>query len=173
MLYFDGICIIFTEVAIFLMELATFFSYISEKRKKQIDLFISNIIQFKSIKLHVLIRLSPLTPRIVTDCKGILDGLRAGADKIKNPKLALARTWRLIAFILEEDFEEAANLLTWMPAHTDVSSIGRVLDSNGAKITPVMWRANRLVDAYAKIAARPRRLQADVFKKLKAYSQLV
>ena len=121
----------------------------------------------------VVLGLNPFMPTVVTDCKGILDGLKAGANKISSPKLALARTWRLIANILEGNFKEAAESLTWMPAHTTVSSIGKALDSNGDTITPVMWRANRLVDAYAKLAARPKRLHTSVFKELAAFTQLV
>ena len=44
--------------------------------------------------------------------------------------------------------------LTWMPAHKPVSSIGHVKKSNGKVITAVEWRANRLVDGLAKLAAK-------------------
>ena len=48
--------------------------------------------------------------------------------------------------------------LKWMPAHGATNTIGRELDSNGHTLTTVEWRANRLVDALAKMAAKQRRL---------------
>ena len=49
--------------------------------------------------------------------------------------------------------------LRWMPAHTAEGSIGRVTTSDGTMLTALEWRANRLVDALAKSAAVPNRLQ--------------
>ena len=40
-----------------------------------------------------------------------------------------------------------------MPAHGAIHTIGNVTKSNGAAITSIDWRANRLVDALAKLAA--------------------
>ena len=41
----------------------------------------------------------------------------------------------------------------WMPAHTSTSSVGEVKLSNGERLSMVDWRANRLVDALAKMSA--------------------
>ena len=46
-----------------------------------------------------------------------------------------------------------AKKLVWMPAHQGVGAIGTALKSNGRPITPLEWRANRLVDAIAKFEA--------------------
>ena len=45
-----------------------------------------------------------------------------------------------------------------MPAHGAVHTIGGARDSRGQPITPVMWRANRLVDLLAKSAAAAQRV---------------
>ena len=43
--------------------------------------------------------------------------------------------------------------LTWMPAHTTPKCVGEVKLSSGARLTMLHWRANRLVDALAKLSA--------------------
>ena len=43
--------------------------------------------------------------------------------------------------------------MVWVPAHTSPSSIGEVKRSDGARLTHVDWRANRLADGLAKQAA--------------------
>ena len=60
-----------------------------------------------------------------------------------------------------------------MPAHGAVDTIGRSLDSNGSEITAVEWRANRLVDALAKMAAQEGRLPSALFKLIEAASESV
>ena len=41
----------------------------------------------------------------------------------------------------------------WQPAHCSRASVGQIRLSNGSRITPADWRANRLVDKLAKDAA--------------------
>ena len=48
-----------------------------------------------------------------------------------------------------------------MPAHGAQCSIGRALMSNRVPISPIHWRANRLVDLLAKSVARPWRIKED------------
>ena len=43
--------------------------------------------------------------------------------------------------------------LVWMPAHQPLRAIDSETLSNGNLLTGVDWRANRLVDALAKMAA--------------------
>ena len=75
-----------------------------------------------------------------------------GMPDIKGPQAAtipskkLGRTWRMVAHNLDNDFEGAARNTTWMPSHGAVGTIRQTLDSNGAAISSIMWRANRLVD---------------------------
>ena len=51
-----------------------------------------------------------------------------------------------------------------MPAHGAVHTIGNVLKSYGCPITAIDWRANRLVDALAKAAARETRVHPAAMK---------
>ena len=73
-------------------------------------------------------------------------------------KRALARTWRMIVQVLDGDFTLARGMVTWMPAHGSVASIGCAKDSRSRPVDATMWRANRLVDLLAKAAAAPHRL---------------
>ena len=97
-------------------------------------------------------------PLVVTDCLGILNGLKAGAGKVTGPKSKLARTWCLIAPTLDFDLQTAADRVTWMPAHTSQAAVGHAKDSKGNRISSIWWRANRLVDFLAKSAASPLRV---------------
>ena len=104
--------------------------------------------------------LTPCLPAIVTDCKGILDGLQASPPHMCSSRMALARTWKMVVQALDGSFEAAQQRVTWMPAHGSAASIGDARDSNGKCIDAVMWRANRLVDVLAKRAAARSRLPA-------------
>ena len=44
----------------------------------------------------------------------------------------------MISHALDGQFEEAANLLVWMPSHIAVASIGASKDSKGCPITPLL-----------------------------------
>ena len=52
--------------------------------------------------------------------------------------------------------------LLWMPAHTSRLTASTAGKSDGSRLSYVDWRANRLVDALAKAAARTRRLPAEL-----------
>jgi hypothetical protein len=112
-------------------------------------------------------------PAIVTDCKGILDSLRWAPQTLTSHDKALARTWSMIRVRLDDDLQQLAKQLTWMPCHTAQSSIGVTLDSAGRPITATMWRANRLVDALAKRAAGQYRLPAWAVRRIEQAKQLV
>ena len=60
-----------------------------------------------------------------------------------------------------------------MPSHENAQAIGRALDSDGIAITPVMWRANRLVDILAKMAAGHERIPTFITSQVGAAAKLV
>lgn len=122
--------------------------------------------------LYFVAALSPFLPAIVTDCKGLLDGLQTSPQHVCSSCMALARTWRMVSEVLDGSFEEAKHLVTWMPSHGSAASIGHARDSNGRSIDPVMWRANRLVDVLAKHAAAKCRLPPWALSRVQDASKL-
>ncbi len=105
--------------------------------------------------LHQVLAQSEFVPCMRTDCLALIATAAAGVTRATNPRKQLARTWSLIAHILDGDLQQLANhcMLVWMPAHNSPSAIGEVKLSNGARVTHVDWRANRLADGLAKLAA--------------------
>ncbi len=101
--------------------------------------------------------------------------LSKGKVAATNAKSPLARIWARIYGTLECTMcsEDLLQKLKWMPAHGAVSTIGRVLDSNGSRITSVEWRANRLVDALAKAAAQPDRVPPQLIELIDAAAEAV
>ncbi len=103
---------------------------------------------------YIVVQLSPFFPYVTTDCKGVLDTLHAGKDRATAATSTIARIWNAIFGVLDDcsgsgiDYKK----LVWMPAHGAVHTIHNALKSNGRPITPIDWRANRLVDACAKHA---------------------
>ena len=112
-------------------------------------------------------------PQVVTDCKGVLDTLTAGATAATSHDKRLARVWTMTAQQLDGDFSVAATRTVWMPAHGAAHTIGVARDSRGQPITALMWRANRLVDLLAKRAAAPDRVCASVMRGLDECKQYV
>ena len=68
---------------------------------------------------------------------------------------------------------EGSNRLVWMPAHTTIASVGEVKMSNGSRLTTVDWRANRLVDALAKLSALEAQYLPAAIKLLKSAEKAV
>ena len=56
--------------------------------------------------------MSPALPRVVTNCKGILDTLAEGFHAATGPKRRLARIWNMIGQNLNEDFESVTEMVT-------------------------------------------------------------
>ena len=108
---------------------------------------------FSTIQGH-----SPTDLAAGTDCKGMLDGLQSGLGAVLQPRMLQARTWTMISSRLDRSFEDAADRLILMPSHCPAAAIGKTLTSKGTPITPLMWRANRLVDILAKSAAQTAKL---------------
>ena len=79
----------------------------------------------------------------------------------------------MLSQLLDDSFETARERTTWMPAHGPLSKVSSSLTSTGAAVTPIMWRANRLVDALAKLAAQPARLPTACSKFVASAAKLV
>ena len=60
-----------------------------------------------------------------------------------------------------------------MPSHKSVQDVCKLRDSKGRLITALMWRANRLVDALAKLSATLHRLPEEALRKVDIARQLV
>jgi hypothetical protein len=105
--------------------------------------------------LQTVISICPFPPAIRTDCQSLLDTARAGTMSATTAKKPLARVWQLIADCVGADVSSlmTGGLLVWLPAHLSHSAIGEAKLSDGSRLTAVDWRANRLVDKLAKIAA--------------------
>ena len=97
-----------------------------------------------------------ICPRIVTDCFNILVMLSQGAAQASAANRPLARVSNLIFNALDEQESNmlANTSVVWMPAHCTTAAIGNRLKSNGSYVTALDWRANRLVDRLAKLAAQ-------------------
>jgi len=87
-----------------------------------------------------------------TDCLSLITTAQAGAYSAVAAHRPLARIWGQIAGTLDGSLAALANheRLVWMPAHTTLKTIGELKLSNGQRLSPVDWRANRLVDKLAK-----------------------
>jgi hypothetical protein len=97
----------------------------------------------------------PFVPHLRTDCQSLLLTAAGGAQQATSANRPLARVWGMIASALDGDTTSMVEhkQLVWMPAHQPLSAVGHKELSNGKLLTVVDWRANRLVDALAKLAA--------------------
>ena len=97
----------------------------------------------------------PFPPSMRTDCMALLHTIRGSPAAAGAASKQLARIWRAVADTLGGCFRPLADAehLIWMPAHTSTSAVGEVKLSSGARLTMIDWRANRLVDALAKMSA--------------------
>ena len=105
--------------------------------------------------LHQVLAQSEFVPCMRTDCLALIATAAAGVTRATNPRKQLARIWSLVTQILDGDLQRLGDhrMLVWLPAHNSPSAIGEVKMSNGARLTHVDWRANRLADGLAKLAA--------------------
>ena len=99
-----------------------------------------------------------------------MDGLQSGYTQCTGAKKSLARTWNLIGSVCDHCFIEAADKTIWMPSHGAKHTIGVVLASNGLPVTPLMWRANRLVDLAAKHAAGSDRVDKWIIPRVRQWA---
>jgi hypothetical protein len=94
-------------------------------------------------------------PQVRTDCQSLLSAAMAGTTAAGGADKVLGRIWREIADIICEDVSTmvTSGKLVWMPAHQSRNNVGQAVLSNGVRLSPSDWRANRLVDILAKRAA--------------------
>ena len=104
--------------------------------------------------LALVLKMCPLAPKIITDCKGLL---AEAAESAKNcsGKKKLARTWNHIKEACDGNTAQLAESrrLDWMPAHKSFASVGVLEKASGKHVTAFDWRANNLVDHLARQAA--------------------
>ena len=108
--------------------------------------------------LFVAVSSCPAPPRMKTDCLALLRTAEEGLMKAAASSRPLARLWNQIGNALDGDICQLMGhkLLVWMPAHQSTAAIGSRTLSNGDRMSVIDWRANRLVDALAKEAAKQR-----------------
>ena len=97
----------------------------------------------------------PYTAVDETDCMSILTAANAGVASTTSAARPLARIWRSIVDSLDGDLNQllANGRLSWIPAHLSIRAVGERRLPNEQILTVVDWRANRLVDALAKLGA--------------------
>ena len=110
----------------------------------------------------VVLRSTLVRRLVVTDCLGNVKMLRRGKTWATATRRPLARIWGPIYAALDEAGDHAGDSLVWMPAHMTVSNYHKRHRSDLAALTPVDHRANALVDALAKMAAKTRRVPEHV-----------
>ena len=120
--------------------------------------------------LHVALSHCPVLPQLRTDCLSLLTSAAAGTARATGASRPLSRIWGLIAATMDGDITSmvADKQLVWMPAHQPLSAIGVKTLSNGRLLTAIDWRANRLVDALAKLAAGTREAPLAVVRLLES-----
>ena len=79
----------------------------------------------------IVTSLTAALPYVVTDCLGIVQGLRDGFEIACAPNRRLARTLDMISNALDHDAHSARARVRWMPSHGPVHSIVQAVDSNG------------------------------------------
>ena len=100
-----------------------------------------------------------------TDCKSVRDMARAGMRRATSAAQINARVWH-VTFARTDGM---CPRVEWIPAHLTESHVGVAAIGDGTKLTHEQWAANRLVDEYAKVAARSaRRAKEEVWKCLGA-----
>ena len=92
-------------------------------------------------------------PKIKTDCLSILTSASAGNAAVTGHNKMLARVWNSIAAAVGDDVSVMveAELWQWVPAHLTIAAVGHATAHSNRRLTIIDWRANRLVDALAKL----------------------
>jgi hypothetical protein len=105
--------------------------------------------------LFIAIRTCNYFPIVVTDCYNLLTFYEAGLASSGASHRPLARLWNMIFPLCDEYAPSRVinKLLVWMPSHTSVRAIGQFFRSDGLRVSAIDWRANRLADCLARLAA--------------------
>jgi hypothetical protein len=116
--------------------------------------------------LQTVVSLCPFPPEMRTDCLSLLRTAEHGSQDAVHPRKQLARVWQIISNNLDGNLQALTDnqVLVWMPAHQTVGMVGEAKLSNNQRLTLVDWRANRLVDFLAKLAAAERQLSSGTVK---------
>jgi len=122
-----------------------------------------------------VLQVSPGTPKIVTDCLGLIQQLERGGTDATGSRRPLARLWRLIFSVLDGQVpqEWLHREFVWMGSHSSKAAIGRAQKSNGEVVSATDWRANRLADGLAKMAAGRFRVPEELRRLLRTADRLV
>ena len=125
--------------------------------------------------LATVLKLCAQHPSIVTDCLGLINTAASGIAAATTSRRHLARVWSHMADALDGKIETlvGSKLITWMPAHKSAADIGNRLQSNGSPITRIDWRANRLVDGLAKLAAASEAASEELVKLTSSADHLI
>ena len=101
-------------------------------------------------------------PNVRTDCQSLLSAAMAGTAIAGGADKVLGRIWRDIANIVGDDVSTivSSGKLVWLPAHQSRTRVGQAKSSNGMRLSPIDWRANRSVDVLSKRAAAFHQLTA-------------
>ena len=117
------------------------------------------------------LRWCPFMPDITTDCLNLVTTLEAGRAAATDARSPLARIW--VDIFKSLDDEEQVRQPLWMPSHGAQHFIGSAKKSNGAVVTSLDWRANRLVDLLAKKAASETRVSPQSLRTVTAAADAV
>ena len=105
--------------------------------------------------LQYIISCTPFPPKMKTDCLSLVTTCMQGTHRATHHSRVLARVWIAIGKAIDVDITSLHEngRLIWVPAHKSISSVGEAKCSDGSRLSMIDWRANRLVDALAKLAA--------------------
>ena len=104
-----------------------------------------------------------------TDCQSVRDMARGGVRKATAAAQINARTWH-VTFARTDG---RCPRVEWIPAHLTESHVGVAAIGDGTALTSEQWAMNRLVDEYAKAAAKEaRRPQEEVQRCLQAMREV-
>ena len=120
--------------------------------------------------LQIVLEHCPFPPAVRTDCMAVIASAQGGTAAATHHSRPLAKIWKTIAQIVGQDIATLVSngKLVWVPAHRLITDIGEAKLGNGARFTSTDWRANRLVDKLAKLAAESLQPPASTIKLLES-----
>ena len=100
---------------------------------------------------------------------------KAGTASATNGIKQLGRTLKAIASNMGDDISALVktHLLSWIPAHLPYAAMGERMLPCGRRLTALDWRANRLVDALAKMGAAAHKASEETGKLLMSTAAIV
>ena len=113
----------------------------------------------------------PAWEKIVTDCQVAQRLAEAGPEVCRSARAKAAQVWATIMRSLDADDGYDPSWLTWMPAHTARTAVGREKKSDGQVVSIIDWIGNHAADLIAKSAAETVRVPASTRAKLKRHAE--